>query len=124
MTKLIDIIGQKYGKLTVLCREKNGGNTTRWKVRCECGNETIAQKGNLLNGHTRSCGCLKRLSKPLYERILDRTYVTDYCWEWQGRKNSNGYGWLVAIEVKGQRSNRVQLAHRAMWVAIHGSIPD
>jgi len=65
-----------------------------------------------------------RLRTPLLQRLMDRITITHSCWEWNGRTNKNGYGWLVAIELTEKRSNRVQLAHRAMWFAKHGPIPN
>lgn len=56
-----DITGQRFGRLLAL-RDigpaKNG--RTLWLCRCDCGNETEATVSDLLNGHTKSCGCLKR----------------------------------------------------------------
>ena len=52
------IIGNKYGKLLVLNRVENDKNGyIKFKCLCECGNETIVYKSNLINGHTKSCGC-------------------------------------------------------------------
>lgn len=31
-----------------------------WKCLCDCGNETIVYRNGLINGKTRSCGCLKK----------------------------------------------------------------
>lgn len=55
----IDLIGQKFGRLTVIGREKNNkdGRAT-WRCNCDCGNETIVLGKSLRNGNTRSCGCL------------------------------------------------------------------
>ena len=58
--KFIDLTGKKFGKLAVLeaaRKNKNGGFA--WKCKCECGNEAIVSAGNLLNGHSKSCGCLR-----------------------------------------------------------------
>ena len=55
-----NLIGQKFGMLTVLedskKRASNGGII--WTCRCECGNITYVAGGNLIreNG-TKSCGC-------------------------------------------------------------------
>jgi hypothetical protein len=59
--KLDDLTGKKFGRLTVLKRAKNddSGNT-RWKCRCDCGNEKIIQGGCLKNGTQVSCGCFNR----------------------------------------------------------------
>lgn len=54
--KHIDLIGLCFGRLTV---EAYLGSS-RFKCRCECGQETIVDSYNLRNGHTQSCGCLSR----------------------------------------------------------------
>lgn len=58
--QIIDITGKKYGRLTV---KKFVGKTphrdTLWNCQCDCGNEIVVKKGNLLSGNTRSCGCLR-----------------------------------------------------------------
>lgn len=48
-----NIVGQKFGMLTVL--EELPG----YKVLClcDCGNKTIVQKGSIKSGHTTACGC-------------------------------------------------------------------
>lgn len=58
MGKLIDLTGQKFGRLLVLSRASNKGNHTRWSCQCECGNTTIVQSNNLKSSNTKSCGCL------------------------------------------------------------------
>lgn len=60
MTKPLDLIGKVFGRLTVLSRASNDKyRRTRWNCRCECGNEVVVKSGNLLNNHTKSCGCLR-----------------------------------------------------------------
>ncbi len=58
MSKLIDITGQRFNRLVVLCRDLNKGGKTCWLCLCDCGNETVVRKGNLQRGQTKSCGCL------------------------------------------------------------------
>jgi len=55
--KLIDLIGEKFGRLMVLKRENS-----KWLCKCECGNEKLISGCSLKNGKTQSCGCLR--SKP------------------------------------------------------------
>lgn len=53
-----NIVGNKYGHLTVISRAESSLNgQTRWKCLCECGNETIVFKSNLISGSVKSCGC-------------------------------------------------------------------
>lgn len=57
------LIGQKIGYLTVLeyAGKTNDGVLTNWKCRCDCGNEVIVQRSNLIqakkHGKNISCGC-------------------------------------------------------------------
>lgn len=59
--KAVDLIGQKYGRLTVLKRaeKKNGNRHARWVCECDCGNVVVVSSDKLRNGDTRSCGCYK-----------------------------------------------------------------
>ncbi len=59
MGKLVDLTGQRFGRLTVLQRagtDKRGH--TLWLCRCACGNETVVLAPSLRRGATQSCGCL------------------------------------------------------------------
>ena len=49
------MIGNKYNKLTVI--EVLNTSPKKLLCRCDCGNETVVFKSNLLRGHTKSCGC-------------------------------------------------------------------
>lgn len=56
---MIDLTGQKFGKLLVLKQVgKDRWGSYKWLCICDCGKEIIAQSGNLKNRHTKSCGCL------------------------------------------------------------------
>lgn len=58
--RFIDRSGQVFGRLTVLGpanRHRNG--RTQWLCRCSCGTEKVFVGHNLLNGDSKSCGCLK-----------------------------------------------------------------
>lgn len=33
---------------------------TYWLCKCDCGNETVVEGGNLRSGHTKSCGCCEK----------------------------------------------------------------
>lgn len=60
MSARIDLVGQKFGRLTVLERAENAKNgAVHWKCHCECGNVVIVRGDSLRLGITRSCGCLK-----------------------------------------------------------------
>lgn len=59
-----DLLGQKFGKLTVIdyvesIRTNTGVLRHLWKCQCECGNEKITQDNLLITGKVTSCGCGK-----------------------------------------------------------------
>ena len=67
MQKLIDITGNRYGKLTVLCFDhmgyrKNGKSRSYWKCQCDCGNIVVLRKDEFIYPYskTKSCGCWHR----------------------------------------------------------------
>lgn len=58
---LIDLAGQRFGRLVAVEHVGNVGSEVAWHCRCDCGGTTIVQAPNLKSGHTSSCGCLKEL---------------------------------------------------------------
>lgn len=69
MRKVIDLTGQKFGRLTVICRSVDhiqpcGTKILSWLCCCECGNNVVVTGSNLRQGKTKSCGCItKELNK-------------------------------------------------------------
>lgn len=55
----IDIVGQKFGRLTVLSLYSTKGGA-RFLCKCDCGGTTIPRGYNLRKGNTKSCGCWNR----------------------------------------------------------------
>lgn len=55
MPALIDIRGQRFGRLVVRQRTAN-----LWLCACDCGNLVTVPTTNLKTGNTRSCGCLRK----------------------------------------------------------------
>lgn len=70
MTKLEDLTGRKFGRLTVIKRvENHKSGKTQWLCRCECGTEKIIPSVYLKSGDTKSCGCLATEVKKQYEDL-------------------------------------------------------
>lgn len=75
--KGVDLIGQKFGKLTVIGnvpKEQRKNQQYAWLCRCDCGKEVVSTANKLTHGIQVSCGCQKA------ERIgnLNRKYkITD-----------------------------------------------
>lgn len=62
--KLVDLSGQRFGKLTVAKRAGRVCGKTTWDALCDCGNSVEVTGLNLKIGNTKSCGCLKRRKGP------------------------------------------------------------
>ena len=56
-----DYIGKKINKLTVLSYLKKD-KRIYFNCSCECGNIKIIRKDHFLDSHTKSCGCLNRVT--------------------------------------------------------------
>lgn len=59
---MIDLVGNKYGRLTVIEFVELKNHKTYWKCICDCGLTVIVTGNNLRSGNTKSCGCLHRES--------------------------------------------------------------
>lgn len=60
MTKANDLSGQRFGRLTAICRvESTPNGQARWSCVCDCGGETVVVAHDLRSGNTASCGCLR-----------------------------------------------------------------
>ena len=126
-----DLTGQIFGRLTVISFagiEKNGDAC--WECLCECGSTKTVKGGHLMDGSTKSCGCLNR--EPVSHGLLcgqqgnlPRLYRI-----WQGMKqrcyNSNrgkypNYGGR-GITVCPEWKNDYEAFYR--WAKTHGYRDD
>lgn len=55
-----NLIGQKFGRLTVIGLSDRESRKTYWICQCDCGNVKEVRSDSLLIGAIRSCGCLKK----------------------------------------------------------------
>ena len=143
MSRLVNMIGMRYGRLTVTQRAESkvnshGEKQTSWLCQCDCGNQVVVTRRALITGNTKSCGCLykevvKTASKKMNQYIFGDGVVTgytskgdsffvdiedypkikDYCW----RKNQDGY-----IVTTVDRAN--VFLHRLLTKAPPGFVVD
>ena len=128
MGKLKDLTGIKFGRLLVLERVPTPPdrykNHTWWNTRCDCGNEKVVSANCLLQGVTKSCGCLRRENAIALNKIIDvrenilNSITIDEdtgCWNWNRGKSTRGYGML---SFGGEDK-----AHRVAYKEYIGDIP-
>lgn len=61
----LTLYGQRFGRLTVICKNpvSTASNNSRWDCICDCGTSCTVVGSKLISGYTSSCGCfhLERL---------------------------------------------------------------
>ncbi len=59
MGKVIDLTGQRFGRLVAVKFTGHDKNRHRlWECRCDCGKMVKVNTSSLRSGNTKSCGCL------------------------------------------------------------------
>lgn len=72
---MADISGQRFGMLLAIRRGTNSrSGQPQWHCLCDCGNDPIAAKADLIRGHSTSCGC--RRKKTLAQLMTTHGYRT------------------------------------------------
>lgn len=79
----VSLVGQRFGLLTVIKENPERQNEhVCWDCVCDCGNHVTVTLGNLKNGFTCSCGCLRTSVGELnIKKILDENsipYIKEY----------------------------------------------
>ena len=121
MSKLIDLTNQKFGRLTVLERDKNRKTTggSYWICQCECGTIKSVKSISLRNGDISSCGCYRQeqLRKAKYQKsekeMLNKRFGKLVVKQRSERKGNGGELYWICqcdcgktIEVRGHELRR------------------
>lgn len=100
MSKVIDLVGRRFGRLIVVSRAENDRwGAARWLCRCDCGLERTVSGNNLQRGMTRSCWCLRREASrdrkflPWGEAARKQIYLS-----YQARAAKKGLPWNLTEE--------------------------
>jgi hypothetical protein len=87
-----EVVGTKFNRLVVVedYRCEYGGRRRRMvKCLCECGKEVVTTKTSIINGHTKSCGCIKlkfteiekaKAIRSSYSSMRNRCHADDGKW--------------------------------------------
>lgn len=81
----IDIAGQRFGMLVAVRDIGRRRSYRLWHCACDCGASSEVPSGNLLGGHTTSCGCVKRSNLGERTRTHGMRQSTTYA-VWCGMK--------------------------------------
>lgn len=73
--KIVNIVGNTYGQLTVLKRVENKHSDPQWLCQCSCGNQVVVKGSYLKSGHTKSCGCIKSFGEYNVNNFLSRNEI-------------------------------------------------
>ena len=64
------LLGNKYGRLTVVAELPSDTLQRLWLCECECGNTVKVRSYTLTSKHTQSCGCLRSESFSKFEVFI------------------------------------------------------
>ncbi|WP_337814399.1 helix-turn-helix domain-containing protein [Intestinibacter sp.] len=86
------LVGKKFGRLTVVELDHVEKSRRYLLCKCDCGNTTVVREGNLKNGITKSCGCIrKEYLQNRKEKVATKQVKT--------RNNQGGVYFLQAGEI-------------------------
>lgn len=99
-----ELKGKKFGNLTVinLVRDDSLCKKWVWLCKCDCGNETNVQAGNLCSGNTTSCGCLH------YKKGSENGI-------WSGHEEISGNKWCSIRNAARVRNLLLDLNIKEAW---------
>ena len=109
MPKIYQLAGQRFGRLEVRGRAVAPKNGTWWVCDCDCGSWTLTKSKYLINGDTKSCGCLIRENARFMgnaTRLHGATQTPEYhAWEAMKKRcrNQPGSKWQKHYWDKGIR---------------------
>lgn len=101
MKNLDNLVGKKFGKLTVLEYDKViGKGHTYWKCQCDCGTIKSIRKDGLISGAVVSCGCFHKenIRKTFTKDLTGKQFGKLKVLEWAGSNKHNSSLWLCECE--------------------------
>ena len=104
---IIDLTGQKFGRLIVIRKERphitNGGaSVSMWRCECDCGKIISVSSQALRNGNTKSCGCYRdeKVKDLNFEDLTGKKFERLTVIKYLGKEErvTRGYNWLCECE--------------------------
>lgn len=113
-----NLTGQRFGQLVALREFGSAKSGMEWLCRCDCGNEVVVARSNLVSGNTRSCGCKWRNRggesatkvyhtwQGMKRTVKDSRKRLDICEEWKN------YDTFKAWAIENGLGNGVRLTRK------------
>ena len=87
-------LAQRFGKLTVVKKQKDIKNKTIWNCQCDCGQFNLVRTQDLIDGNTTSCGC----NKPNYGNLTGMIFGKLLVINKAGKIGDKYCSWLCRCE--------------------------
>ena len=118
-----NLIGQRFGKLVV----KENVRSDKVRCLCDCGKMTEVRKYRLINGHTKSCGCLRH-KKNRYDLSGDYgiCYFNDgdfFIFDLDDYDKIKDYAWNKTYKGYAKSPQR-EIVHRLIMDCPEGMVVD
>lgn len=113
--RTVDLLGRRFGKLTVIersIRKDNYGHTIgTWLCQCDCGNTTFTDGYYLWQGMVTSCGCANQSKYEMYvlQYFREKEYMNSVDYECQKRFDDlRGYdNGMLSFDFAVYKSNKL-----------------
>lgn len=103
MSDKLDITGMQFTELTAIRESPERlRNEIAWICECSCGELTVATRGELLRGHKKSCGCLRKQTPANALNLVDQRFGMLVARERIGRTMNDNALWLCDCDCGGQ----------------------
>jgi|SRR5882762_477197 len=90
MSRKIDLVGKKYGRLLVIGEGASKNGKVYWLCKCECGINKEVIGRDLKKGATKSCGCLRNEFIKKLNRTHGMTSTSEYnIWSLMNKRCTN-----------------------------------
>lgn len=123
---LKDLVGKRFGKLTVIEYAGKEKGVHRWKCLCDCGNETVVSQTLLQKGRTRSCGCLLAATARRNLKLAEGTSLAKLEANRTRRfsNNSSGYTGVYLQKRTGKWAAQITFKKKTYYLGSYATIEE
>ncbi len=120
-----ELIGKKYGFLTITRLAKSIDGLLHVFCKCECGIEGSYILENIERGKIISCGCIKDRNSLLFFKLFKRKLwslidIKGECWVWKGPKRKDLY-FRPYVHYQNKQYNPIRWFAEEMGEEVHGN---